>query len=262
MPLPNMILINFPPFVIFALIMMATLVFSVAATLIFHRFISHRSLKAHNDIAGPIFSTLGVVYAVLLGFVVVSVWENFDRTRLNVEMEVNCLANLYVDSKPFEEGFRSDVRSALRDYAMVTVAEWEILARGERNMGARDDILKLISLYSSYTPRNEAEKIFLTESVKATNKLLDLRIQRVSDASAGVHPLLWFVLLLGGAVSVIFTIFFGTDQLPAKIVMTTMLALVIALVLFTILEFSLPLTGFASVSCEPFEQFLSQTSVP
>jgi hypothetical protein len=259
MPALHMLLFKLPPLTVCLLMIAAAILFSVFGTLIFHRFVSHRSLKMHNDIAGPIFNTLGVVYAVLLGFVVVAVWENFDRTRLNVELEVNCLANLYIDSKPFETEFKGNVRTVLREYASATIDEWDVLVAGTNSPRSLETVQKLISLYSGYTPRNDTEKIFFAESIAGLNKLFDLRIHRLLNARTGAHPLLWFVLLTGGTVSIVFTIFFGTDRLGSKIVMTTLLAIVIALVLFTILEFSLPLTGFASVSNEPFRQFLART---
>ncbi|MBV8148269.1 MAG: hypothetical protein JO092_04180, partial [Candidatus Eremiobacteraeota bacterium] len=32
-------------------------------------------LRRHNDVAGYLFSAVGVIYAVVLGFIVVVVWE-------------------------------------------------------------------------------------------------------------------------------------------------------------------------------------------
>lgn len=256
MSLPHILLLNVPPFVLFAAMTTVVIILSVAGTLLFHRFIPHRSLKIHNDIAGPIFSTLGVVYAVLLGFVVVVVWQNFDRAKLNAEIEVNCIASIYVDSEPFEKDFRRNLRGAIGAYTRAVVDEWGMLAIGSHNPQAHTAMERLITLYGSYLPVNEPDKVFFAESVAKLNKLLELRILRLTDARAGVHPLLWFVLIMGAAITIVFTIFFGTDNLRAKLVMTTLLAVLIWLVLFTILEFSLPFTGFATISCESFKGLL------
>lgn len=110
--------------------MVIAAILSIAGTLVFHRFVPQRSLKVHNDITGPIYSTLGVIYAVLLGFVVVIVWQDFNRAKLNVEMEVNCLANLYIDSEPFEQIFKQKVHSGIGIYTKAVIDEWDVLARG------------------------------------------------------------------------------------------------------------------------------------
>lgn len=55
-------------------------VFAVAATavgglLIARRRVSHLALAKHNDVGGVVFSIVGTIYAVVLAFVVVVVWE-------------------------------------------------------------------------------------------------------------------------------------------------------------------------------------------
>jgi hypothetical protein len=35
--------------------------------------------KEHNDVAGFIYAVLGVAYAVMLGLMIIAVWESFGR---------------------------------------------------------------------------------------------------------------------------------------------------------------------------------------
>lgn len=258
MSLDQMLLSNIPPLILCFIMMVIAAILSIAGTLVFHRFIPQRSLKVHNDITGPIYSTLGVIYAVLLGFVAVTVWQDFDRAKLNVEMEVNCLANLYIDSEPFEQVFKQKVHGGIATYTRAVIDEWDMLAKGECSLKAQKAIEQLIMLYSNYSPKSETEKVFFAESIDKVNELLGLRMQRLVDAHTGIHFLLWFVLITGGIITIVFTIFFGTESLNAKIIMSTLLAVLIVLVLFTILEFSFPFTGSASVSCESFKQLLAR----
>jgi len=234
---------------------------SIVGTFVFHRFIPHRSLKIHNDIAGPIFNTLGVIYAVLLGFMVVVVWQDFDRVKVNVEMEMGCLANLYIDSSVFEQEFKDNVRGAITAYAREVIGEWDMLAKGNGSAEALEAIGRLVALYGKHQFKSENEKIFLEKSIDRVSDLLNLRTLRLNAAGTGIHGLLWFVLVAGGVITIIFTIFFGTENLTAKIIMSALLAMLIALVLFTILEFSLPFVGSARVSCEPFKLFVSRIGV-
>ena len=256
MSLGQMLLLNTPPLILCFLMMVIAAILSIAGTLVFHRFVPQRSLKVHNDITGPIYSTLGVIYAVLLGFVVVIVWQDFNRAKLNVEMEVNCLANLYIDSEPFEQIFKQKVHSGIGIYTKAVIDEWDVLARGGYNLKAQKAIEQLIILYSSYSPQNETEKVFFAKSIDQVNELFSLRMLRLMDTNTGIHFLLWFVLITGGVITIVFTIFFGTESLSAKIIMSTLLAMLIVLVLFTILEFSFPFTGSAKVPCESFKQLL------
>jgi hypothetical protein len=236
--------------------MLAAVVLSLIGTLLVHRFIPQHKLKSHNDITGPIFSTLGVIYAVLLGFVVVAIWQKFDRVRVNTEMEVNCLVNLYMDAEPFEKSFGQQVRSKIATYTREIIKEWDMLAMGKVSPEAHKAAEKLFLLYSSYSPQTETEKIFFDKSVDKINELLDLRVLRLIESHTGLHQLLWFALIIGGLITILFTIFFGSESLRVKLLMSTLLAISIALVLFTTLEFSYPFTGTGRVSSESFRQLI------
>lgn len=41
--------------------------------------------KEHNDVAGFIYAVLGVAYAVLLGLMIIAVWESFEEAHDTVD---------------------------------------------------------------------------------------------------------------------------------------------------------------------------------
>src|ERR1051325_5854861 len=51
-------------------------------------------LKLNNEVAGFKFSVIGVLYAVLLAFVVVAVWENYNTTETAIRNEAKAVGNL------------------------------------------------------------------------------------------------------------------------------------------------------------------------
>jgi hypothetical protein len=65
-------------------------------------------------VAGFIYAVLGIVYAVLLGFAAITVWERYDRAQASVEQEADDLAELYRDAETFRVMFAhsSKVKSA------------------------------------------------------------------------------------------------------------------------------------------------------
>lgn len=69
------------------------------------------------------------------------------------------------------------------------------------------------------------------------------RRTRIEDSSTKLPATLWVVLLLGGAITVGFTYFFGLKRLLAQAAMVSTLAAIIALSLFVILSLDLPFTG-------------------
>ncbi|HKQ99153.1 MAG TPA: hypothetical protein VJT09_00690, partial [Pyrinomonadaceae bacterium] len=64
------------------------------------------TLQAHHEVAGFIIGVLGAIYAVLLAFVVVVVWNQFEDAKAAVGREANKLNDL----ARMAEGFPDEPR--------------------------------------------------------------------------------------------------------------------------------------------------------
>jgi len=60
---------------------------AVAGALLVRRWATVEVLEP--EVAGFVYAVIGVVYAVLLGFTAIIVWERFDQAQTNVEREAN-----------------------------------------------------------------------------------------------------------------------------------------------------------------------------
>ena len=54
---------------------------AMCGPVVVRRFVSLERLRANNEVAGFKFATVGVLYAVLLAFAVVVVWEKFSQAE-------------------------------------------------------------------------------------------------------------------------------------------------------------------------------------
>ena len=62
--------------------------------------------SAHNDLIGWQLSVLGTTYAVIVGFMLYTVWINFGAADLNADAEANSLVNVYRLSYGLARGTR------------------------------------------------------------------------------------------------------------------------------------------------------------
>jgi hypothetical protein len=257
MPLQQWILLNIPTWAIVSVMLAIAIGIAVGGVLLVRRLVDISKFKEHHDIAGPIFSTIGVIYAVMLAFVLVIVWQDFDRAQNNTVQEANYFAEMYRDSLGLPEPFRSQYLEANAIYIDALIKyEWPQMQRGEKSMQAQAAADKVWELTARFDPKTDREKIFFSEMLKKMNDAVEMRRQRLQDARSGLHPSLWFVLLLGGLITVVFTFFFGSQNLFAQLTMTTMLAVLIVLIIFTILIMDFPYSGDLSISVAPFQQVL------
>jgi len=253
MPFSQQLLLNVPPFFLCLIIIGIAVTYAIGGLLVVRHFVPRDRLKIHHDVADPILGAVSTIYAVLLAFVVVTVWIAFDKSNSNVRLEANYMADIYRDAEAFSPDFRHKVDNLLREYRKEVVEkEWGTMQRGEMSWEVEMTMRKIWDLYTSYQPKNTTEVVFFDESVRKLNLFRELRRQRLMDSRSGIPPLLWFVLLAGAFSTISFTFLFGTDNLKAQMVMGILLSMIIALILFTIMSLDFPFTGNVSVSSEPF----------
>ena len=258
MPIQQWVLLNVPTWAIAAVMLAIAVGIAVGGVLLVRHLVDIRKFKEHHDIAGPIFSTIGVIYAVMLAFVLVIVWQDFDRAQNNTVMEANYFAEMYRDTGGLPEPFRSQFIDANATYIDALIkCEWPQMQKGLRSTGAQAAADKVWELTAKFEPKTEGEKIFFSEMLTKMNHAVEMRRQRIQDAESGLHPSLWFVLVVGGVITVVFTFFFGSQNLFAQLTMTILLAVLIALILFTILLMDFPYSGDLSITVAPLQQVLT-----
>jgi uncharacterized membrane protein YgaE (UPF0421/DUF939 family) len=99
------------------------LLVAVAGLILVQHLVPAALRQGHNDVAGFIYAVLGVTYAVLLAFVVIVVWEEYERAKDTVETEANELAGIYFLADRFPEPDRERVQEFARSYARTVVEE-------------------------------------------------------------------------------------------------------------------------------------------
>ncbi|MBV8523964.1 MAG: hypothetical protein JOY71_17885 [Acetobacteraceae bacterium] len=69
-------------------------ILAMAGPVLVRRRVNLNKLSANNEVAGFKFATVGVLYAVLLGFAVIIVWERFSDAEKAVAEEAGAAATI------------------------------------------------------------------------------------------------------------------------------------------------------------------------
>jgi hypothetical protein len=88
-------LTNLPLWLSYLLIVVVPTAIAMAAQILIRRKIGAEKLAKNNEIAGFKFATVGVIYAVLLAFAVIVVWEKFGAAQDAVADEAGATAALF-----------------------------------------------------------------------------------------------------------------------------------------------------------------------
>ena len=236
---------------------------SILGLLLIRKYYSYDRRKLHNDIAGFIFATLGVIYAVILAFIVVVTWGDYDKANNLTIHEANALASLAEDARVFPPEVSGRIKEDLTAYLNAIIQEeWRMMVRGKESVQAEQSQERLWTTYASYHPANETQKIFLAVSVNKLNNAGELRRQRIHTAAYGLHPILYSILIIGSIITIAYTMLFGTENFTEQLLMTSCLAAMIALTLFTVIILDYPFSGSYGISSKTFQFILPKLVGP
>ena len=99
----------------------ASIVSAVVGLWLVRRLVPREGLVESNDVAGNYLQTLGTIYAVLLAFVVIVVWQQFNDARSAVEREANDVLDLFRTASGFSEPARAELRGQLQAYVRAVL---------------------------------------------------------------------------------------------------------------------------------------------
>ena len=84
---------------------------------------------------GQIFaSAIGVMFALILAFVAVATWQNYDKVDDGVLKKANCLHNIYRNIGAYPEPFRSELKELIRQYVQGVIKDdWPKQAHAQQD---------------------------------------------------------------------------------------------------------------------------------
>jgi hypothetical protein len=211
-------------------------------------------LRQAHDITGNLLSVVGTLYAVLLGLIVVDALVRFEHAIDVVQQESNSLADIFLLAERLPAAQRERIQESCRTYArQVVEEEWPAMARGRASPAARQTAFALARSLDGFEPVTESQKAVFPMLLEQIRELWDFRRERVGTAEFGIPAVEWFVLVIGGAVTVIFAGLFRAESVSLQRFITALTALVMGLNLYLVSLFGYPFSGELTVSSRPFQ---------
>jgi Protein of unknown function (DUF4239) len=212
------------------------------------RYVALERLTINNEIAGFKFATVGVLYAVLLAFVIIVVWEKFTNAELDVVREAGAAENIYRLSQGLGDANGADLRNAVAAYLKSAIADdWPAMDSGVPG-ASRSTKQALDAVYSMLSVVNDqAHRSIVSEIFGQLDRMTESRRARLIAAEGAVPNVIWLVLLGGAAVTIAFTFFFGMESLRAQTVMTALLTVLIFSELLIVVAIDRPFAGSVKV---------------
>ena len=229
---------------------------AVCGQIIVRKSVDLEQLTTNNEIAGFKFATVGVIFAVIVAFAVIVVWEKFAEAQSSVAQEAGASATLYRLAAGPDPKMKA-TREALSSYLRLAIEkDWPAMAVGKNS----PDVTEALSaLYASVTRLAEDDTrhtALLIEMFKQIDEITHARRTRIHLAGGVVPTVVWIVVFAAATLTVAFAFFFGTENIRAQILMTAFLSLLTFTSVFAIVEINYPFTGPSYVTSHALSEVL------
>jgi Protein of unknown function (DUF4239) len=229
----------------------------VAGLLAVARWLPRARGRGDTDVKGVFFGGVAVLYAVLLAFVVVTIWSDFSDADKATQAEATRASALLRDATAFPADERRRVRRRVLEYVRVVVEdEWDTLASGRPSEAAIRAFDALWSAYANLRPHGQEWGTMYQESISRLNELGENRELRVFASRTTLPTPMWILLIAGFVVSIGFTYLFQMEVLATQAIAVGAIASLVGFVLFLIFALQHPFAGDVQISADPFEHVL------
>ena len=241
------------------LIVAVAMLIAVGGLVLVQRLVSTERRRQHNDVAGFIYAVLGVAYAVLLGLMLIAVWEQWNAAEATTADEANELAGIFWFAHTLPQPEGRHIQELARTYAQVVVEEeWPLMQQGSSSPKAWATLDELRGTILGLNPTAGAQQVRYNQILEQLHGLGDGRRERLLVAGEDLPSILWVVLILGGVITVGFTYLFGLDNTRVHLLMVAALAMIISLSLFTVAALDYPFKGDIRIHPAAYEHDLER----
>jgi len=234
------------PLLVYLIISTIFLGFSLVIAFATHHFTNYQTRRTHNDIAGFIFTTVGTIYAVLLAFITVIVWEQYNAASENAAKEATMALAMYrnLSLYPDQEQAGKVAQNLLAYIHAVAEDEFPKMAKMERSQTTAQAIDLLWANTIRLKAKNLHDQTLFSEIVKEMNNIAQLRAERLGSIfSPKLISIMRSILVFGGLITLTLAFFFGAESFCWHTIMTILLAILIASILFVLVELAHPFTS-------------------
>jgi hypothetical protein len=233
------------------ILLVPTTIVAMAGPVILRRFVTLDHLRTNNEVAGFKFATVGVIYAVLLAFAVLVVWEKFNEADADVATEASAAATVYRLSRGIDDDQGRTIRTALSAYLTAAIEkDWPAMAEGKSSPAATAALSDVYTAVLRFHSVERSEALVIGEILRQVDEISKARRARLVMSDGIVPGIIWIVLFTGAFITLAFTFFFGTVNLKAQTLMTGALSLLIFGGLLTIVAIDHPFAGTEYVGPE------------
>lgn len=249
-------ILDLPMWIVGVLVIGGSAVLGALMVAVVRPFVRKHQGDEHNSVVGLGFGAAGTLYAIIAGLLVFGVFSSFDEASKSVAQEAGNLITMYHNAQEFPQPQKDQAQKAIRAYTTSVINdEWPALADSTESDKTGKSLDAMFSVFGPMEPAANWSDQY-SVAYGQLNDVVHLREDRVAHSQAALPPIYWFLLVAGGLLIILYLSVSFTESRVMHITAVALMAAMLGVMLFLLLEVSQPFRGSISVSPEPFQQAL------
>jgi len=237
-----------------AALLLVSVLFVVGMLAVVRRGWPPARLKPTNEVVSAYGSVIGTTYAVILAFMLSGVWTRFDEAQTTSEQEATALVQVVRLAQGLPAPYRHDVKLRAHHYIRVMLeSEWPQMQRGAVGPEGADANDHLWQAILAVHPHDPAQQAVLAQMLESLSDFTRYRAIRRLEVNLGLPAILWWVLVLGGVITVGVFSLFGVEDFRLHAMKSIALTVLVSVVLVAIAEIDQPYQGYIHVPPVAFQ---------
>jgi hypothetical protein len=220
---------------------------------------NERRARAFKALSPGMLPPLGIIFGLLVGFVAVQVWNDFDRAKLAVATEASALRGVVILAESVPEEQKAKLRHLVNRHIEEAVTkEWGSMAKRRLTMARLPThLIDALSLTLAFQPADETQRTVQREIISDLHRALESRRQRIVVSQSSVSVVKWAAILLQALCALVAIAMVHSDNRLTCAIALTIFATGIAVSVLLIAAYSRPFTGEISVRPDLLQQVIA-----
>jgi uncharacterized protein YbaA (DUF1428 family) len=220
--------------------------------------VNEKRVKGFKAISPGMLPPLGILFALLVGFIAVEVWRDFANAKAAVTTEASALRAVILLAGAFPDE-RSTIYALVNRQIDETVnKEWPEMAHQRATLAALPTaLIEALHETLALKPADAGQRAAQLEMVKAIHTALDARRRRIVISQSTLATVKWVGILLQGLCTLVAFAAVHSDNRLARTLTLALFATGLAMSMLLIAAYGRPFSGEISIGPELLKQVIA-----
>jgi len=248
--LPGGLVLSIPAPVMCVLFILGMLLIAQAGLWLFNKWHRHEKFEKNNEVAGIIFGAVALIYSLILTFVIVAEWDDYNELDRTIQAETDGLNSILAHSSTLPDTLKELIINSIDDYCnQVINQEWKMQ---EKKLNHPSAIPILRQALLTTVPENVLQQRILDALDEELSNISDLHRQRLTHTHSQMPSLIWQILKAGTVLLILFSYFFHVSSIKLKRVYLSFLVASVSMCMFLVYSLDHPFDEQDGVSNQSY----------